>query len=210
MILKFERYPGFSCLFVRGLVDENKFKMLLVGIKSLLQMDQEHLILNLANSQLSPNEGLILTQFKKSIGNRAHPCTWITKEKGLGDFPTVDVFVSRVLTQKHKIIGHKIELDDELYLLKNKVAAVEGELVKLGGSDDDVRKIILDNEMLKTQRTIFLRVNKWHRARLSEQQKLPTPVAPLTEEIRQAYEKLQPLLKPILGPYAQGNEDVKL
>lgn len=174
MKLKFERYPAFGCFYVRGKIESDKLKLLQIGIETLLKGQEEPIILHLGHAELAPAEIALLAAFRKKMGIYKLPQYWIHPDRTLGEFKTFELAAGRQFTSKTKYIADRIILDDEVYLLNEKITTIQNDIGSLGGSEDSVKKIILENEILKTQKEVLEQSLAAQHARMAQQSLKPS------------------------------------
>lgn len=191
MKLKFERYPGMGCFYVRGQVEADKFKILLIGLDTLIKDQEEPIIIHLGHAQFTPQEIQILAGIKKKM-LAAYKITqyWVCSDRAIGEFKTLELFCSRTLNTKTKYIGDRMLLDDEIFLLNEKITSVQNEIGALAGSDESVKKIILENDILKAQKEILDSSLSAQRSRMTQQALRPSDDPEIGNNIAAAHAEL--------------------
>jgi hypothetical protein len=168
--LKYERFEGLSSFSIRGAVTTAELKLLTVGLETLVKDLEETLVVNSTHAIFGKTEALVLNEIKKKLkAATSHTIFWVTREKPLGDFATIDLMATRLPGHSARQIGDRIRLDDEVYALKEEMKAIETKISELGGDAQNVHKIILENEMLKAQRKILQDSLQWQNFRLKHQ-----------------------------------------
>jgi|GEM_PF-2391747 len=171
MKLKYERFEGLGCMSIRGFVDEAQFKLLTVGLESIAADLDETLLVNLSNAAFSDAALLQgLAELKKKVSAHAkQKIYWICTERAIGDFPTTDLFISRLTGFKFRQIGERIRLDDQLYVLAEQVHQCETKIAELGGDEQNASSVILENKILREQKRILEQCIEWQENRLKHQ-----------------------------------------
>ena len=193
MKLKYERFEGLGCLSIRGTVDSPQFKLLVVGIESLVHDLEETLLLNLSNAAISdPVVVHGLAELKKKLGGLSkQKIYWICKEKGIGDFPTTDLFIQRLSGFKFRQIGDRIKLDDQLYAVTEAIHQAEARIAELGGDEQNAQKVILENKVLRQQKRILDESIHWQEHRMKAQAHVASTDPETEEKIKAAKEALR-------------------
>ncbi len=170
MKLKYERFEDLGCLYIRGVVDANQLKMLILGLQNIIPHLEEPLAINLALATIGKIEAAALVEVKKKIQTRTqHKLYWLSKERPLGDFPTVDLLISRFPGSKFRHIGEKIKRDDEVYQLTDETAIAHARIIELGGDEQKAQQIIFENTMLKAQKKTLDEMLHWQKERTTHQ-----------------------------------------
>lgn len=174
MKLKFERFEGLACFSVRGEIEVSQQKLLLVGLETLCKTLEEELIINLMLAKISEPTVVFLQNVKKIMPKltkkKVH---WLTPIKGLGDAPNMPMLTARLSGFKSRQIGERIQLEDDVYVLNTRIAAVEAKIQELGGNQDRAQKIIIENGILKEQERILKTSNHAQDERMKLQTVLP-------------------------------------
>lgn len=182
MKLKFERFEGLSCFTVRGDVKASELKILQVGLELLVKDLDTTLVVNFSLATVSEAIVAPLLAIKKSLSPpdkiKIH---WISPIKILGDFPALPPFTSRLTGMKHRQIGERINLDDEIYALNEKLIHLTAQVAALSGDDNKAQAMILQNRILKEQERILRESTHFQRERM----KLQSAVPSLNEELPQ-------------------------
>jgi hypothetical protein len=193
MKLKYERFEGLGCLSIRGVVNPAQFKLLIVGIESMVQDLEETLLVNLSNANVSdPAVVQGLTELKKKLGSHSkQKIYWICKERTIGDFPTTDLFIQRLSGFKFRQIGDRIKLDDQLYAVAEEIRQIEARIVELGGDEQNAQKVILENKVLREQKRILEQCVQWQDHRMKAQAHVASTDPENTEKTAAAKEALR-------------------
>lgn len=179
MKLKYERFEGLGCLYVRGPVDEKYAKLLQVGIETIAKDLEETLIINLTQASVLAAVLPPLTEFKKKTAAAAkHKIYWVGKDRAIADFPNVDVLISRMSGAKSRQIGEHIHSDDRFYELTEKSHQLDAQITQLGGNEENTNKLIYENTTLKEQKRLLDEFIKFQHARA----KLQVPHPPKDEK----------------------------
>ncbi|MBS1958511.1 MAG: hypothetical protein JST80_03480 [Bdellovibrionales bacterium] len=202
MKLKYERFEGLGCLYVRGPVNEKFGKLLQVGIETISKDLEETLVINLMCAQIQVPQAAVLIEFKTKIAETTkQKLYWVSKDRTIGDFQSIDMFISRLPGAKSRQVGERIKADDDVYILTEQIAALQAKITQLGGNEDQVIKMINDNTSYKEQRRILQGCIQFQTARV----KFQTPQPPADKEVGQKTEEAYALLRQYLG-----NKDVDL
>ena len=196
MKLKYERFEGVGCFYVRGNpLNVADFRVLTIGLDAMVKTLDETLLINLSASTLAPDELNALVQIKKALATvTKQKIHWVYKDKALGDFATVELFVSRLSGSKFRQIGERIKLDDQLYLLSEQLKALEEKVGEIGGNDQNAQKLILENKVLKEQARTLDESVHWQKARIdlqeaqvSEDVDLPQKTTDILTELKKVF-----------------------
>ena len=174
MKLKYERFDGLACLYVRGPIDAEQLKMLNLGLRTLIRDLEETIIINLTQAELDPASIQQLVQTKKALATKTQQkIQWVHKDRTLADFTNLDLLLSRMGT-KFRQIGDRIKADDTLYGIAEQLKALDLKEKELGGTDQNTHKMILENKIMKEQVRILKECIKWQEHRMSNQVAVPT------------------------------------
>ncbi len=196
MKLKFERYPGISCFYVRGPVETAKIKVLLVSLETILKDQEEPIIIHMGYATLAAQEAAIVSAYKKKLTVRKFPLYWISSERTVGDIATMDLLIPRVFYNPKTVpIAAHIKLEDEIYAMHMKGELLQREIGKMGGSEESVEKTLLENEILKAQKQALEQTISSISMRLNFQ----SPLVSEDKDILVKIEKLRGDLAKILG-----------
>lgn len=196
MKLKYERFEGLGCLYVRGPIDDRFGKLLPVGIETISKDLEESLVVNLTLAAIAPTQMPLLVDFKKRIGETTQQkIYWISKDRTIGDFPTIEILVSRMSGAKARQIGERIKADDEVYALTLKTQELQAKILQLGGDEDNAIKLIMENASLKEQKRILETIIRYQMAR----GKLHVLAPSQDRDIKQKTEEQLELLKQYYG-----------
>ena len=170
MKLKYERFVGLGCFYIRGVIEPAQFKMLLVGLETILNELEEPTLIHGANAFFEKNEITVLQEFKKRVNaNSKHKVYWIMKEKPLGDYGTIELAMSRFAGGKFRQIAERIRLDDQLFTLKEKIKLAEQALAQLTDESTNVNQVLLNSESIRAQRKTLNECLEWQRFRIGHQ-----------------------------------------
>lgn len=175
MKLKFERFEGLACFSIREQLLPSHMPILQVGLETILKGLQETLVINFSLAHFDENVNQILQATKKGTASlTTQKVFWVSKAKGLGDFATLEIFVTRLNGFKHRQVGERIRLDDDVHVLQSEVKALEAKITALGGDQDRAWKIIVENRVYKEQERILKQSIKWQEDRMKVQAVVPT------------------------------------
>lgn len=199
MKIYYNRYTEMSCFTIRGRVGMPEWKMLQLGFDLLFKELEGMLIFNLVHAELQPDVLLLMMEYKKTIPKFTKQKVFIiSKERGLGDFPKVELFLSRFQGSKMRQIGDKIILEDQIYGLELETQAIEAQIQALGFDETSSRKEIQKNNMQKTQKKSLDGCLKWQRLRKAQMQKVPCDIEDLEMKLKSNLEEITKSLgKPI-------------
>jgi len=190
MKIQFSRYTELSCFTVRGQVGPNELKMLQLGFDVLLKELEETLVINMVHAEVAAAVLPAAIEYKKNMAKLTkHKIYWITKEKGLGDFPKLEILLSRLGT-KARSIGDKIILEDTVYALETEIHLIESQIEQLGFDETSSRKAIQQNNMVKTEKNALEGCLKWQKKRKPRLQKVPSDVEELDIKLKSTLEEV--------------------
>jgi len=190
MKIQFNRYTELSCFTIRGNIGPNELKMLKLGFDVLFKELEETLVINLVNAEVAPELLPPFIEYKKVLAKLTkQKVFWITKAKGLGDFPKLELLLSR-LGSKARSIGDKIILEDTIYALENEVHFIESQIEQLGFDETSSRKAIQQNNMIKTEKNSLEGCLKWQRKRKPRITKVPSDVEELDLKLKATLEEV--------------------
>ena len=192
MKLKYERFEGLGCLYVRGTVDEKFSKLLQVGVETIAKDLDETLVVNLVQAKIDLSQMKSLLDFKKKVaGTTKQQLYWIAKDRTIGDFQTIDIFITRMSGVKSRQIGERIKSDDVMYDLTTQMQNLQAKILKLGGDEDNVVKLIMENTSLKEQKRILEAVVSYQTARAKVQVLEPSKDEEILPKTNEAYDLLK-------------------
>ena len=175
MKIHFSKFSELSCFTVRESIAKNELKMLKLGFDQLLKDLEEMLVINLVNAQISPEFLPGLIEYKKNISKlTTQKVFWITKEKGLGDAPKLELLLSRFQGSKMRQVCDRIILDDKIYELENEIATVHAQIEKLGFDETTSKKAIQKNTMAKVQKNALDACLKFQKKRQTKMKAVPS------------------------------------
>ena len=193
MKLKYERFEGVSCLYVRGDLTAEQLRLLTIGLETICKDLDQTLVINAAYANMDPSVVTVLTQVKKKLQSNPQKIYWVCKDKHIGDFPTIDLFASRLTGFKFRQIGDRIKLDDEVFSLAEKIKLLEAREKEIEAGGHNPRNLILDNLTLKQQKRILVASTTWHEQRLGLQQPVVTEDAEVPVKTKEITDELQKL-----------------
>jgi hypothetical protein len=190
--LKFERFEGLSSFSVRGEITAAQIKILQIGLENLVKDLDSTLVVNLRLAKIDDSLTPVIQAIKKSLAPpekiKLH---WISSVKGVGDFSTLVVFTSRLTGFKHRQIGERLVLDDEIYELNQQLIELQEKVNGLSGNEDKALAHILENRTLKAQERVLKETIKHQKERLKLQVHIPTVNEELPEKMKVAREALK-------------------
>ena len=190
MKIQFSRYTELSCFTVRGKIGPNELKMLQLGFDVLVKELEEMLVINLIHAEVAPEQLPAIIEYKKSMVKLTkQKIHWVTKEKGLGDFPKIEIMISR-LGSKARPIGDKIVLEDTVYGLEQEILFTQTQIEQLGFDETSSRKAIQQNNMVKTEKNALEGCLKWQKRRKTKLQKVPSDVEDLELKLKATLEEV--------------------
>ena len=187
MKLKFECFEGLSCFSIRDEINESHHRILEIGLETHCKTLTENLVINLTLATFKEPTTKYLIGLKKKISALTKfEIQWISHQKGLGDFSTIDIFTSRLSGFKLRQIGERIQLEDEVYLLQMRTQVAEAKVAELGGGHDRAQSIILENRVLKAQERILRESIHWQEERMKLQTNVKSPDVNIDEKLQLA------------------------
>jgi hypothetical protein len=194
--LKFEHFEGLTSLSVRGDLAGTEVKILQVGLESIVKDLDSPLIVNLVLAKIPEVLAPVLIAIKKTLpGQTTFKIHWISPIKNVGEFPALDTFVSRLTGFKHRQIGERLVLDDQIHELHEKVIALEARLGDVSGDAEKAHEMILRNLALKEQERILKASIHFQRERI----KLQTPVPSSNKEVKVKTSEAREAIKKAYG-----------
>lgn len=191
MKIQYTRYTELGCFTIRGNIGTNEWKMLRLGFDILFKDLEEMLVINMMQSQIIPDMVTEIVEYKKTIPKLTKQKVFIiSKEKGVGDFPKMELFLSRFQGSKVRQIGDKIILEDQIYALEQETISIEAQIQTLGFDETTSKKEIQKNHMQKTEKKSLDGSIKWQKARKTSMQKVPSSVEDLDVKIKATLEEI--------------------
>jgi regulator of replication initiation timing len=186
MKLKFEQFDGIASFVIRGRIESSQFRLLAIGLESLIKGGQSPLIVNLTRAPFDEAYVKYLLELKKTLQKTTrHKIYWIGKTRGLCDFPDIPLLFSRMGGYKLRQIGERLKLEDEVFGLQLQIEDVRRQVEALGGDEDNAHRIILENKILREKARILRQTLQFQEERMKGQQKTP-PTDPDHGEKRRA------------------------
>lgn len=177
MKLKKDEHENMIVLSVRGQIDPKHLKMLLIGCQSMTKTESQHLVFNFSNATFSDAVGQALAALKLQMSKSKFngKIAWISKNKVISDFPSLDLFFSRLAGSRYRQIKDKTMLDDQIDILLNKKIEIEARIQSILGEDESAHtKAIIENQTLKATLEILQAHFKSLQARHSALKAIPT------------------------------------
>jgi hypothetical protein len=192
MKLKFERFEGIGSFTVRGRVELSQFRILAIGLESLVKSIEEPLVVNLTVSEIDPQYVKTMIELKTILSkNSKHKIYWIGKHRGLTDYNDIGLLFSRLGGFKLRQIGERLALDDEVFRLSARIEELKGEIDKLGGEGDQATKIVFENSILKEQNRGLKRAIQFMEARMKGQTRSDASDPEYDQKVKQALDDLK-------------------
>lgn len=201
MKLKYERFEGLGCFSIRGNLSSAQLKIVVIGLESMVHDLEETLLVNLSNAAITdPLIAPALLALKKKLATQSkQKIYWICKEKTVGDFPTTDLFISRLTGFKFRQIGDRIKLDDQLYALSEEVKYCDTKIAELGGDEQNAQKVIIENKVLRAQKRILEEATLWQDHRMKNQAHIASTDPDVTTKTAEALKALKEPIKTNFG-----------
>ena len=191
MKILYNRYTEFSCFTIRGQIGANEWRMLHLGFDLMFKSLEEMLVINLIHAEIPADVLPQMQEHKKGVAKLTkQKVFFISKEKGLGDFPKFELLLSRFQGSKMRQIGDLIILEDQVYALETEIAATEAKIQHLGFDENSSKVEIQKNYMVKAKKTSLDGCLKWQRLRKVHEQKVPSTVDDLDLKIQSTLEEL--------------------
>ena len=191
MKIQYNRYTEMSCFKVRGQVGAAEWKMLSLGFTIIFKTLEEMFVINLVHAEIEPAILPLILEFKKGIAKLTKQKVFIiSKERGLGDFPKIEVLLSRFQGSKMRQIGDRIILEDQIYALEQEIISIEAQIQKLGFDENTSKKEIQKNIMVKTQKKSLEGCIKWQKQRKEAMQKVASEEEDLDAKLKSTIEEV--------------------
>jgi hypothetical protein len=190
--LKFERFEGLTSFSIRGNITVPEVKILQIGLDSLVKQLETPLIVNLVLADIPDVLAPVLLVLKKSLPPQTkHKIHWISTMKNVGDFPTLNAFISRLTGFKHRQIGERLIIDDQIHLLHEEVAQLKVKVLEASGDEAKAHELILQNQILKEQERILKSSITFQKERLKLQTHVPTQDEESVEKLKTVRQELK-------------------
>ena len=192
MKLKFERFDGIASFTIRGRIELSQFRILAIGLETLVKNFEEPLIVNVSMVELDAPYVANLIELKKILTKASkQKIYWVGKIKGLTDFNDLSLLFSRLGGFKLRQTGERLSLEDAVFKLNAQAEALKAEIEKLGGDGDQAMKIVLENQILKEQNRSLKKAIKFTEARMKGQTQSSPSDAEYEQKVKQALEDLK-------------------
>jgi hypothetical protein len=192
MKLKFERFDGIASFTIRGRIELSQFRILAIGLETLVKTLEEPLIVNVSLIEIDAHYGVNLIELKKILSKASkQKIYWVGKIKGLTDFNDLSLLFSRLGGFKLRQTGERLALEDAVFKLNAQLELLKTEIEKLGGDGDQAMKIVLENQILKEQNRGLKKAIKFTEARMKGQTKSSPSDSEYEQKVKQALEDLK-------------------
>lgn len=192
MKLKYEQFEGIGSFTVRGRIEAAQFRLLAIGLESLVKNTPTPLVVNLGRAPFDEAYTKTLIDLKKAIQKLSrHRIYWIGKARGLCDFPEIGLLFSRLGGFKLRQVGERLKLEDDLFGIHGQIEAVKKRIEELGGDEDNAHRLILENKILREKLRILSQTLKIQEERLKAQQVTPATDPEQGEKIKIAREAIK-------------------
>jgi hypothetical protein len=192
MKLKFERFDGIASFTLRGRIELSQFRILAIGLETLVKTLEEPLIVNVSLIEIDAQYAANLIELKKILTKASkQKIYWVGKIKGLTDFNDLSLLFSRLGGFKLRQTGERLTLEDEVFKLTHQVEALKAETERLGGDGDQAMKIVLENQILREQNRGLKKTIKFTEARMKGQTKSSPSDTEYEQKVKQALEDLK-------------------
>ena len=170
MKLRFERFEGLNSFSVRGEVSAPEIKILQIGLENMVKDLEAPLVVNLTQAKFQDGMAPVLQAIKKNlVPQTQHKIHWISTVKNVGDFPALNAFVTRLTGSKHRQIGERLQLDDQVHELHDRVQKMEARVAETSGDEQKAAELILQNQVLKAQERVLKETLHFQRERMKHQ-----------------------------------------
>jgi hypothetical protein len=193
--LKFERFEGLTSFSVREEISAIDVKILQIGLETIVKSLDSTLVVNLSQAKWPDGLAPVLVAIKKHLPNQTtFKIHWVSPVRGVGDFPAMPTFTSRLQGFKHRQIGERLILDDQIHELAEKLTALQAKVAEVIGDESKAHELILRHRTLKEQERILKETIHTQKERMKLQVHMPTvneelaeKLPPLIEEVKKAY-----------------------
>ncbi len=192
MKLKFERFEGIASFTIRGQVELSEFRILAIGLETLVKTIEEPLVVNVSLATIDPPYVKTMIELKKILAKAAkQKIYWIGRFRGLTDYNELSLLFARLGGFRLRQVGERLALEDSIFSLSAKLEAIKAELEKLGGDGDQASKIVLENQVLKEQNRSLKRTIRFMGERMKDQAKSKPSDNEYAQKVQQALEDLK-------------------
>ena len=177
MKLKYEQFEGIGSFTIRGRIEASQFRLLAIGLESLVKNTPSPLVVNLTRAPFDEAYTKNLIELKKTVQKLTRQKVyWIGKTRGLCDYPEIGLLFSRLGGFKLRQIGDRLKLEDELFGIHEQIESVKKRIEELGGDEDNAHRLILENKILREKMRIL-----GHSVRIQEERMKTQQVTPNTD-----------------------------
>jgi regulator of replication initiation timing len=192
MKLKYEQFEGIGSFTVRGRIEASQFRLLAIGLESLMKNTPSPLVVNLTRAPFDDAYNKNLIELKKTVQKLTRQkIYWIGKVRGLCDYPEIGLLFSRLGGFKLRQVGERLKLEDDLFELHQQIESVKKKIEELGGDEDNAHRLILENKILREKLRILFQSVRIQEERMKVQQITPTTDPDHAEKVRAAREAIK-------------------
>jgi hypothetical protein len=192
MKLKYEQFEGIASFTIRGRIEASQFRLLAIGLESLVKETHTPLIVNLTRATFDEAYLKNLIELKKAIQKLTRQkLHWVGKTRGLCEFPEIGLLFSRLGGFKLRQIGERLKLEDEIFALNESLLIVKDQIARLGGDEDNAHRIILENKILREKERILKNTARFQEERMKRQVKNPSVETDHDEKVRAALDAIK-------------------
>jgi regulator of replication initiation timing len=192
MKLKYEQFEGIGSFTVRGRIEASQFRLLAIGLESLVKNTPSPLVVNLTRAPFDEAYNKNLIELKKTIQKLTRQKVyWIGKVRGLCDYPEIGLLFSRLGGFKLRQVGDRLKLEDELFGLHEQIEVAKKKIDELGGDEDNAHRLILENKILREKLRILSQTVRTQEERMKVQQITSTTDPDHTEKLKTAREAIK-------------------
>lgn len=194
MKIAYNRFIEMSCFTIREKIGAPELKMLELGLEPIFKELEVMMVVNLVHAKIDPAFLPTVIAFKKKINSLTkQKVFWIAKYKGLGDFPKIDLMLSRFQGSKMRQIGDRINLEDQIYELEAEIATIEAQILKLDFNEAQTKKANQKNELIKMQKDALDACLKFQMKRKTKYKAVPCTIEEYELRVQATIADLQKL-----------------
>jgi hypothetical protein len=192
MKLKYEQFEGIGSFTIRGRIEAAQFRLLAIGLESLVKNTPSPLVVNLTRAPFDEAYTKNLIELKKTVQKLTRQkIYWIGKVRGLCDFPEIGLLFSRLGGFKLRQVGDRLKLEDDLFDIHGQLVSIKKRIEELGGDEDNAHRLILENKILREKLRILSQTVRVQEERMKAQQATPVTDTEHVEKVRVARESIK-------------------
>ncbi len=192
MKLKYEQFEGIGSFTIRGRIEAAQFRLLAIGLESLVKNTPSPLVVNLTLAPFDEAYTKNLIELKKTVQKLSRQkIYWIGKTRGLCDYPEIGLLFSRLGGFKLRQVGERLKLEDDLFGIHEQIESLKRRIEELGGDEDNAHRLILENKILREKLRILSQSVRIQEERMKVHQVTPATDSEHSEKVRTARETIK-------------------